>query len=424
MKFERAKTYLSRRNLAAAIALLSLTAACTDSSTTSTGGGTTTTTTAPGAPTIGTATAGDTTASISFTAPSSNGGSAITGYTATCTASGASKTGTGSSSPITVSGLTNGTTYSCTVTATNAVGTSAASGAVSVTPAAATASVSTSAVGCALSGSYTGSYSAAGTLTATWSWTCSNTRRLLTGNGLPNHAVGTFPNSGNPNTISTQTVSTSMTLTPTKASSNQTTGQNAIAYALNSVKFEPGTAGTCPSNATSTSSCNLANGTDTWRLEALGPNDGTRVFDFGTDTNNAHVQPTGVYHYHGMPEGLLTNAGITNTNRQMLLVGWAADGYPVYARYCYSSPNDATSALKVCTGSYSLVTTTATGRPSTTVAPLGWFTQDWNYSAGSGDLDDCNGRTGVTPEFPNGIYYYMVTDTYPYYGRCLKGNVN
>jgi hypothetical protein len=279
-------------------------------------------------------------------------------------------------------------------------------------------------VDCPYSGSYTGSYSTAGTLTATWSWTCSSTRRSLTGNGLPNHAVGTFPNTGNPNTISAQTVSASMTLTPSKASANVTPGMTVIAYALNSVKFDPGTAGTCPSTATSASSCNLANGTDTWRLEALGPNDGTRVFDFGVDSNNAHVQPTGAYHYHGMPEGLLTNAAASSTNKKMVLVGWAADGYPVYARYCYSSASDATSAVKVCTGSYALVSTAASGRPSTSWAPLGWFTQDWTYSAGSGDLDDCNGRTGVTPEFPNGTYYYVVTDTYPYYGRCLKGTIS
>ena len=63
----------------------------------------------------------------------------------------------------------------------------------------------------------------------------------------------------------------------------------------------------------------------------------------GLDQNNAHVQPGGVYHYHGMPEGLLAAAGATDTNRKMVLVGWAGDGYPVYARYCYSSANDATS---------------------------------------------------------------------------------
>ena len=85
---------------------------------------------APGAPTIGSAAAGDMRAMISFTAPASDGGSAVTAYTATC----AGITGSGSVSPVTVSGLTNGTSYACSVTATNALGTSAASGTVNVTP--------------------------------------------------------------------------------------------------------------------------------------------------------------------------------------------------------------------------------------------------------------------------------------------------
>jgi len=87
----------------------------------------------PGAPTIGTATAGDTQASVAFSAPASNGGSAITGYTVTANPGGA--TGTGASSPITVTGLSNGTSYTFTVTATNSAGTGSASGASnSVTP--------------------------------------------------------------------------------------------------------------------------------------------------------------------------------------------------------------------------------------------------------------------------------------------------
>jgi len=90
--------------------------------------------TVPNAPTIGSATAGDTTASVTFTAPSSAGYPAtITGYTVTSSPGGL--TGTGSSSPITVSGLTNGTAYTFTVTATNATGRGPASAASnSVTP--------------------------------------------------------------------------------------------------------------------------------------------------------------------------------------------------------------------------------------------------------------------------------------------------
>ena len=93
----------------------------------------TTASTVPGAPTIGTASAGNAQATVTFTAPGSNGGSAITGYTVT--SSPGSITGIGTTSPITVTGLTNETAYSFTVTATNAIGTSVASASSnSVTP--------------------------------------------------------------------------------------------------------------------------------------------------------------------------------------------------------------------------------------------------------------------------------------------------
>jgi hypothetical protein len=86
----------------------------------------------PGAPTIGTATAGPLTASVTFTAPAYVG-TGITGYTVTSSPGGV--TGTGASSPIVVSGLTAGTSYTFTVTASTAGGTGPASAASnSVTP--------------------------------------------------------------------------------------------------------------------------------------------------------------------------------------------------------------------------------------------------------------------------------------------------
>ena len=88
---------------------------------------------APAAPTAVSATAGNTQATVSFTAPGSNGGAAISSYTATASPGGAFATG--AASPLTVTGLTNGTVYTFTVTATNTAGTGAASSpSSSVTP--------------------------------------------------------------------------------------------------------------------------------------------------------------------------------------------------------------------------------------------------------------------------------------------------
>ena len=75
----------------------------------------------PSPPTITSAIAGDTQASITFNPSSSQGSAQITNYTVTCNPG--AHTATGLSSPIDVTGLTNGTQYSCSVSATNFYGT-------------------------------------------------------------------------------------------------------------------------------------------------------------------------------------------------------------------------------------------------------------------------------------------------------------
>ena len=71
------------------------------------------------------ATSGYEEATVSFLAPTSNGGNVITGYTVTSSPGGF--TASGAASPLTVSGLSNGTSYSFKVVATNALGNSAPS---------------------------------------------------------------------------------------------------------------------------------------------------------------------------------------------------------------------------------------------------------------------------------------------------------
>jgi predicted RNA-binding protein with TRAM domain len=85
-------------------------------------------TTVPGAPTIGPATGGNASATVTFTPPANNGGTPISSYTVTAvdstTAGNGGQTASGTGSPITVTGLTNGDSYTFTVTATNSAGSS------------------------------------------------------------------------------------------------------------------------------------------------------------------------------------------------------------------------------------------------------------------------------------------------------------
>ena len=150
--------------------------------------------------------------------------------------------------------------------------------------------------------------------------------------------------------------------------------------------------------------------------------------------NHAHVQPNGEYHYHGMPELLIDFLG---DNNGMTIVGWASDGFPVYARYGYLNANDSSSEVIALKSSYRLKSIPDNNRPSkltSIIGPggennlninisMGAFTQDYEFVDGLGDLDKCNGRFGVTPEFPDGIYYYVVTDNFPFFTRCLKGDI-
>ena len=248
-------------------------------------------------------------------------------------------------------------------------------------------------------------------------WSCDRGQRVLTANGVPNHLVGQFPNPANPNGISEQTVSFKVTTTPVLYSGPGGRAKEPV-MGLNGVKFDPGTGGSCTDNVSDPAECGLGPGSGgQWNIEALGQDS----FDFGEDQNHAHVQPDGTYHYHGVPDGMLTAE--QKAGESMAMIGWAADGFPVYARYGYANPNVMLGELVMMRPSYRLKEAADTDRPSPDIIPLGAFMQDWEYVEGLGDLDECNGRFGATPEFPEGIYHYFATDAYPYVQRCVKGSI-
>ena len=249
-------------------------------------------------------------------------------------------------------------------------------------------------------------------------WSCDRGQRLLIANGVPDHAVGQFPNPANPNKISEQQVRFTTTTSPVVYSGPGGRVKEPV-MGLNGIKFDPGTGGSCKDDITDPQQCPLGPGSGgRWNIEALGQD----IFDFGEDMNNAHVQPGGSYHYHGVPVNMMSPEA--KAGKEMAMIGWAADGFPVYARYGYPNPGVMMGALKEMQPSYRLKNTPDTGRPSSAIVPMGAFMQDWEFVEGLGDLDQCNGRFGATPDFPQGIYHYYATDAYPYIQRCVKGSID
>lgn len=97
------------------------------------------------------------------------------------------------------------------------------------------------------------------------------------------------------------------------------------------------------------------------------------------DACNGHPlgQGTG-YHYHGVPYCITDE--VDQPGEHSALIGILLDGFPIYG------PQDVDGAPPA-------------------------------------DLDRCSGHFGPTPEFPNGIYHYHLTETAPYSIDCYAGEV-
>lgn len=227
--------------------------------------------------------------------------------------------------------------------------------------------------------------------------------RYIRSNGIPDHQPGQFPNRGNPNMIRPQNHSYRVPLNPQKADRLTPAARQPFGVALNGVPFDPGTAEVWRNDPRSG-----------WNYDAL-----SGKINLGLDRHLAHVQPDGSYHYHGLPTGLLEILAMQKEQKSMLLVGYAADGFPIYGPLAYEEADNPRSSLVKMTSSYQLKKGTRPNGPGGRYD--GTFVQDFEYVAAAGSLDETNGRTGVTPEYPEGTYYYVLTDSFPFIPRSYQG---
>lgn len=246
----------------------------------------------------------------------------------------------------------------------------------------------------------------------------SNGNWMISANSIPDHKVGLFgrvPGALNPNAVSPQSESYTITQNPQLSGSMVAClGPNGPQYRFgilfNGVELDPVAAEPWPHEGIMSPDVNWE-----WNLEALN-------VSIGLDCNNAHVQPSGQYHYHGKPQLYLDDLNLSTT--EMKQIGFAADGFPVYYKYAYSDANDSTSAVVAMQSSYRLKSGQRPGDGES--APCGAYTgvysNDYEYVDGLGSLDEANGRYGITPEYPDGIYYYVITDEFPAIPRYLKGS--
>lgn len=158
-----------------------------------------------------------------------------------------------------------------------------------------------------------------------------------------------------------------------------------------------------------------------WRYDPMSP-----LNNFGTDSHNAHVQPNGKYHYHGNPMAMFVTS-CDDAESASPVIGFAADGFPVFG----SCIRDDTGMVREALSSYRLKNN---GGKRQSVAGYrtpergkgtinsdnydGQFRSDYEYIAGLGDLDECNGMT------VDGQYGYYVTNEYPWVINCFKGQVD
>jgi hypothetical protein len=160
------------------------------------------------------------------------------------------------------------------------------------------------------------------------------------------------------------------------------------------------------------------------------------------DSTLGHSTPSNAYHHHTL------DLALQDTTKEMVhspIQGFAFDGYPIYGPFAFKDPNDLKSKVVRMTPGYqkrkitsrttladgTVLTASQYGPTPGGMTPLGCYREDYAYLAGSGTLDDHNGRFCKTPEYTNGTYcYFAILDSqlkpqYPFvFGQTMYGVVD
>jgi hypothetical protein len=318
------------------------------------------------------------------------GQSAISTYVVNCTIAGETWSARGEASPLTVSGLGNGVEYACVVSASNAAGTGANSSAVTVTPRPDSAN--------SLAFGYRQAFWASG-MSITFSNDCT---MIVWPSARPSHAIDGYyltpvlsGKKPGPNRGSSVTKVSAM---PLEVTALQGTG------ATSPMQFN-----ICPTKAPEPAAVNagaigvLISGSVLFGAAEIAGNRATTLKDNASysfksregqtitaqfiDHCNGHPTPVNAgnsYHYHGLSE--CVTSLVDQKNGPSHLIGVALDGFPIYGD-------------KDMNGQ--------------TVAPH--------------RLDACNGITSPTPEFPQGVYHYVLPSVVKEHNasmRCYAGAIS
>ncbi len=342
--------------------------------------------TEPLAPTIGAATAGNHSATVAFTAPSTTNSGTISSYTVTATDSttpaNGGETASGASSPVTVTGLTNGDTYTFSVTATGSDGTgptSAASG--SATPS-------------TVPDAPTGVTATAGDLSATVSWTApSNEGSAITGYTVSDGQGDTCSTSSTSCTVTGLSSQASYTFTVTATNAD---GTGAASGASNTV--QPTAAPDAPTGVTAAAGDRSATVSWTAAGDEGSPVTGYTVTDGSGDTCSTPDGSTTSCTVTGLTNGTAYTFTVTATNADGTgaasvasnsvtpstvpdaPTGVIAQAASEGAQVSWTAPSDEGSAITGYTVSDGLGDSCTTPDGSTTVCAVSGLTNGDSYT--------------------------------------------